>query len=769
MVEPGRVVQLVPLLRLRHLGDRHFDYLVPSELGGEIPIGTIVTAPFGSRSVRAVVVAADAPSDTDLERLRPIEQVANERIPPDLLVLALTLKEHYLSPLETCLRLVSPPTLTFGSEVRSPPRGRWVDIAAGSDGKRPLEQADRNGSPRSEQPRLTAKQQLLADAIPQGGCSPAEACERAGVGRGVLRTLVDKGVLTYCDPTPAVCDARTVGENFAAGADFAAEVGSAVGDDSTAARRSAELTLSSEQESAVIDLTAALNSDADEQRLLWGVTGSGKTEVYLRLIALVLDRGESAILLVPEIALTPQMIARVRSRFGSELGVVHSGLSRGERAREYRRMAEGHARVVVGARSAVFAPVARLKLIIIDEAHESSYKQEEEPRYRVRTVAAMRLARARGLLLEGSATPSVESLLVGTERIRLSSRVAGQLPRAETVDMRRQGGGHLLAPISREALAAVLRRDEQAIVLLNRRGYAGYVHCELCGHVMQCTDCELSLTYHSKERRLLCHHCGRSYPQPPRCPSCGQGPLTRAVPGTERLDQDLRGLVPEGRVFRLDSDVLTSGSRVRALLEAFAASRPGVLVGTQMVAKGHDFPNVTLVVVADADTGLYIPDFRAAERTFQLLTQVAGRAGRGKQPGRVLVQTWNPDVPCIRMAMDRDELGFYREELRIRDSLGYPPFAELTRLLVASPEEERAKAAARHLTRLLAPHFSPQELRGPVRLPSLRGQARWHLLVAARDGDRARAVLRQALEQLSEPYRRRGVRLLIDVDPEAFG
>ena len=413
--------------------------------------------------------------------------------------------------------------------------------------------------------------------------------------------------------------------------------------------------------------------------------------------------------------------------------------------------------------------MARLKLIIIDEAHESSYKQEEEPRYRVRTVAAMRLARARGLLLEGSATPSVESLLVGTERIRLSSRVAGQLPRAETVDMRRQGGGHLLAPISREALAAVLRRDEQAIVLLNRRGYAGYVHCELCGHVMQCTDCELSLTYHSKERRLLCHHCGRSYPQPPRCPSCGQGPLTRAVPGTERLDQDLRGLVPEGRVFRLDSDVLTSGSRVRALLEAFAASRPGVLVGTQMVAKGHDFPNVTLVVVADADTGLYIPDFRAAERTFQLLTQVAGRAGRGKQPGRVLVQTWNPDVPCIRMAMDRDELGFYREELRIRDSLGYPPFAELTRLLVASPEEERAKAAARHLTRLLAPHFSPQELRGPVRLPSLRGQARWHLLVAARDGDRARAVLRQALEQLSEPYRRRGVRLLIDVDPEAFG
>ncbi len=751
MEEPGRVVQLVPLLRLRHLGDRHFDYLVPSELEGELPVGTIVTAPFGSRSVRAVVVAADTSSDADVDRLRPIEQVANERIPPDLVALALSLKEHYLSPLETCLRLVLPPVLTFGSEADRPARGRWVHEAAGSAGNQPPRQADGQESRQPEPVPLTTKQRLLMAAIPRGGGSPAEVCERAGVGKGVLRALLGKGVLAYCDPTAAPTATPATGGDSAAGVP------------------PGEHTLSSEQEAAVIELVAALESDSDEHRLLWGVTGSGKTEVYLRLIAFVLGKGDAAILLVPEIALTPQMIARVKSRFGSEVGILHSGLSRGERAREYRRMTEGHARVVVGARSAVFAPLARLKLIIIDEAHDSSYKQEEEPRYRVRTVATMRLEGAQGLLLEGSATPSVESLRVGTERIRLSTRIAGQLPHAEAVDMRRQGGGQLLAPISREALAAVLRRGEQAIVLLNRRGYAGHVHCELCGHVMQCTDCELSLTYHSKERRLLCHHCGRSYSQPPRCPSCGQGPLTRAVPGTERLDQDLRDLVPEGRVFRLDSDVLTSGSRVRALLDAFAVSRPGVLVGTQMVAKGHDFPNVTLVVVADADTGLYIPDFRAAERTFQLLTQVAGRAGRGEQPGRVLVQTWNPDVPCIRMALDRNELGFYREELRIRDCLGYPPFAELTRLLVASPEEGRATAAARHLSRLLAPHFSPKELRGPVRLPSLRGQARWHLLVAARDGDRARAVLRQALEQLAEPYRRRGVRLLIDVDPEAFG
>ena len=291
--------------------------------------------------------------------------------------------------------------------------------------------------------------------------------------------------------------------------------------------------------------------------------------------------------------------------------------------------------MVVGARSAVFAPVPGLRLIIVDEAHDGSYKQEESPRYHARTVAAMRLAKTGGLLLEGSATPSAESLGRPTEgRVRLLRRAAGEMPTCEVVDMRRQGGGQLLAPICQDALAQTLRAGEQAILLLNRRGYAGHVHCDLCGHVMTCTDCELSLTYHSRERRLVCHHCGRGYVQPPLCPECGQAPLTRGNPGTERLDRELRTLVPNDKVFRLDSDVLTSGTRVHALLDDFAAARPAVLVGTQMVAKGHDFGDVTLVVVADADTGLYMPDFRAAEKTFQLLTQVAGRAGRAGKPGQ---------------------------------------------------------------------------------------------------------------------------------------
>jgi primosomal protein N' (replication factor Y) len=528
-------------------------------------------------------------------------------------------------------------------------------------------------------------------------------------------------------------------------------------------------TLGPEQEEAVNTLVDAYESPVFARLLLWGVTGSGKTEVYLRLLERVVEAGAGAILLVPEIALTPLMIKRVRERFGSQLGVLHSGLPRGERLREYRRIAAGEATIVVGARSAVVAPVRDLRLIIIDEAHDGSYKQEEEPRYHASTVARMRLQPVAGLLVEGSATPSVESVQEAESRLRLSQRAAGSQPVCEAVDMRRQGAGQLLAPISREALAETLRRGEQAIVLLNRRGYAGHVHCELCGHVMMCRECELSLTYHKRLRRLLCHQCGRVYEQPALCPSCGRAALTRSSPGTERLDQELRSLVPRDQVFRMDSDILTSGRRVTEVLDAFAEARPGVLVGTQMVAKGHDFPDVTLVLVADADTGLYIPDFRAAERTFQLLTQVAGRAGRSDRPGRVLVQTWNPHVPCIRMALERDEQAFYQEELRARERLGYPPFVDLIRVMTVATDAERAEAAVRHLTERLAPHFPAGELRGPARLPLRKSRYRWHVLIASGHGERARMIVGQAASQLAEPYRRRGVTLRVDVDPQSFG
>jgi primosomal protein N' (replication factor Y) (superfamily II helicase) len=745
----AQVAQLVPLLRLRHLGDRRFDYLVPPGLADRVRVGSVVRAPFGRRTARAVVVGLGDGGERDITDLRPIGAVAEDAVPEDLVDLARVVSERYLSSYESCLRLVVPPVPKRTSEQDARPRNTWavrVPETAEADMVTAAEHGGKTGVAGPEA-RFTTKQRALLEAIPPDGGSVREICQNAGVGIGVLQTLVSKGLVELRRAPAEETPWHVPVEGSPAG----------VPD------------LWPEQEEAVRELLDAYESPGVARRVLWGVTGSGKTEVYLRLVARALEGGAGAILLVPEIALTPQMIGRVKGRFGDRVAVLHSGLPPAQRLREYRRVASHKASVVVGARSAVFAPVANLRLIVIDESHDGSYKQEEEPRYHAATVAELRLRAQGGLLVEGSATPSVEAMIGGDERLRLTRRAAGTVPDCEVVDMRRQGGGQLLAPRSREALAETLRREEQAIVLLNRRGYAGYVHCDQCGHVMMCGACELTLTYHSRVQRLVCHHCGRTYAQPPLCPACGKAPLSRAAPGTERLDGELRKLVPHEQVFRMDSDVLTSGARVQAVLEAFATTRPAVLVGTQMVAKGHDFGDVTLVIVADADTGLYVPDFRAAERTFQLLTQVAGRAGRAQRPGHVLVQTWNPDVPCIRMALERDEEGFYRQELAVRERLGYPPFTDLVRIMTVAEHADRAQVAAGVLVERLSHYFDAGELRGPARLPTLRGRGRWHLMVAARDGERARVIVGQAMTQLREPYRRRGVTLLVDVDARSFG
>lgn len=342
------------------------------------------------------------------------------------------------------------------------------------------------------------------------------------------------------------------------------------------------------------------------------------------------------------------------------------------------------------------------------------------------------------------------------------------MPAVEVVDMRRQGGRTILAPRTRQALEQTLDRGEQAVVLLNRRGYAGFLQCEACGEVRMCPHCEVSLTYHRSQRSLVCHHCGLQTPPPSVCPACGKGALSRGGPGTEHLTEELQRSVPEGRLFRLDSDIVSGGAKVREVLAAFVASTPGVLVGTQMVAKGHDFPLVTLVIVADADTGLYVPDFRATERTFQLLVQVSGRAGRAQRPGRVLVQTWNPDVGCIRMAIDRRMDDFYRGESAARERLGYPPFRDLVRIVLSARDEERAEAGARYLADRLRPYLGPDEVQGPARLPRLRARSRWQVSIAAADGESGRALVGRAVEQLRAPYARRGLDVMIDVDPQWF-
>ncbi|GAB4243038.1 MAG: hypothetical protein Kow00129_01900 [Thermoleophilia bacterium] len=733
-------MRVAPLLRLRGLGVQAYDYGVPPGWP-QVEIGEVVRIPFARRTVTGVVVGLGASGEVAPEKLATLIERTEARLSPELLKLATFLAEHYLAPLGACLRAVVPPFLLGGGRVQERRRVAWVF---------PVEK---------DREELTVRQREVLAQIPEAGAPVARLVQDLGTTRKLLSTLSERGYLRRAW-LPGENEGRVV-EPAEDAAGAAGAAGEGVG--------AAPLELTSGQADAWSRLADLMDSRVFHHAALWGITGSGKTEVYLRLAERALDDGRGVLVLVPEIALTPQTVARFRSRFGDGVAVLHSALAAGARAEEYRRVAAGEARVVVGARSAVTAPVKDLGLVIIDEAHEAAYKQEEEPRYDARTVARRRMEWAGGLLVEGSATPSLETLVRARPVIRLKERPAGaRLPDVEVVDLRRQGGEGILAPRVRHALSGAMQRGEQAIVLLNRRGYAGYLQCPSCGEVRMCDRCEMTLTYFRKEGELRCHHCGRRASVPSVCPACGGAALERRTPGTERLTDELRKLVPRTGLFRLDSDTVTSAGRLGAILDEFAQTRPAVLVGTQMVAKGHDFPLVTTVIVADADTGLYLPDFRASERTFQLLTQVAGRAGRKSAPGKVFVQTWNPDAGCIRMALDQRGEAFYREEAALRRRLGYPPFRELVRIVVSGTDEARVARGADYLAGRLLRYLPPEEVRGPARLPRLRGRARRHLLLSLGEGSHGLRVLKAATESLAPRYRKRGLDLMIDVEPQSF-
>ena len=459
--------------------------------------------------------------------------------------------------------------------------------------------------------------------------------------------------------------------------------------------------LNPDQRRAADDIVAALDGPGREL-LLHGVTGSGKTEVYLAAAEGALERGRGVIALVPEIALTPQTLGRFRARLGECVALLHSRLSAGERRDEWARLRSGEARVAVGPRSAIFAPVDALGLVIVDEEHETSYKQEGDPRYDARDVARHRAAEAGAVLVAGTATPRPESWN-RLERIELPQRADGQaLPKVDVLDMRGVSGrAGPLHPRTREALAAVAREGHKAIVLVNRRGWAPFLDCRSCGRAFGCPHCDVSLVVHSAQ--LRCHHCGHREPMPECCDECGSVTLAEHGAGTERAERLVAELVAPLPVFRLDSDT-AAGSRAHAeILSRFDAAPAGVLLGTQMVAKGHDFPDVTLGVVLDADATLRFPDFRAEERTFALIAQLAGRSGRGPAGGRVLVQTMAPEADAIRHAARHDAAGFLAGELARRRELLYPPFAHLVRVELTAPEERSAQEAAEQLALALEP------------------------------------------------------------------
>jgi primosomal protein N' (replication factor Y) len=515
-----------------------------------------------------------------------------------------------------------------------------------------------------------------------------------------------------------------------------------------------------EQSAAVDRIVAAFDAGGGGSFLLFGPTGSGKTEVYLQACAAMLERGLGAIVLVPEISLTPQTVGRVRARFGERVAILHSGLTEAQRRDERVRIGSGEARIVVGARSAVFAPVHGLGLIVVDEEHDASYKQDADPRYDARTLAAKRAALEGAVAVFGSATPRPESW-AALERLELGGRVGAGLPPVRIVDLRREAGYPLSAPLLAE-LRRVIESGGKAILLLNRRGVAPALHCRACGRTIRCPNCDVSLVLH-RDGLLHCHHCGHAEPDPDTCPACGSAEVARLGAGTQWLERELRREFPELEPIRLDADTAEKPELTAEALRRFADTPGAVLLGTQMVAKGHHFAGVELAAVVDADSALALPDFRAEERTFQLLTQLAGRSGRDA-PGRVVVQTFQPDARPIVHAARHDVRGFLAEELARRADLGYPPARHLIRIVVSGPEPAPVERA---LTELRA-GLAGTDLLGPAPLLRLRRRHRAQLIAKT---DRPRAVASRAAALLSAAapaMRRAGLTVVVDVDPQSL-
>ncbi|MFL5894780.1 MAG: primosomal protein N' [Thermoleophilaceae bacterium] len=723
------IAKVEPLTTARSLRGP-FDYSVPESL--PVGVGSVLMVPFARRRVLGVVVGMAETSELPDDRLAAPLRALEADVPPDLVELGLWVAEEYCSTPARGLALVLPPGTGTGATQRARPRRALT--AAITDGGREALLA--GGAP-----RLGAAQRRLLEALAVAPLSAAEACAAAACGHDALRRLQARGLVTVDEVR-----VRRVPEAHAVGA-----------------AHDGHTDLTGAQRAAVERIVAALDGRGDDRRLLLhGVTGSGKTEVYLRAVAAVLERGASAIVLVPEIALTPQTVTRFRARFGDSVAVLHSSLSLGERYDEWDRLRRGDARVCVGPRSAVFAPLTDLGLIVVDEEHDPSYKQDGDPRYDARAVAERRATAAGAVLVAGSATPRPESR-ERLPRIELPERVdARRLPPVEIVGMAGVRGS--LHPRTRDALDQVRDRGQKAIVLLNRRGWSNFLSCGGCGRVWGCPQCDVTLVLHRSAGRVSCHHCGHGEPVPRRCPDCGSVSVARHGAGTEQLEDALTQAVDPLPVFRLDSDTAGRRSAVTQILQRFEAAPAGVLVGTQMVAKGHDFPDVTLGVVLDADATLRFPDFRAEERTFALVAQLAGRSGRGADGGCVIVQALDPAARALRHAAAHDSEGFLAGELERRRALRYPPFGHLIRIVCLAEGLGAANAAAAALSeRIDAPDAA---VLGPAPLFRLQGRERCQLVVKSSERGEAVRAVRGAVESVAADRAHRGVALSVDVDPQ---
>jgi primosomal protein N' (replication factor Y) (superfamily II helicase) len=727
------IAKIEPLTTARALRGP-FDYRLPEAMG-DVQVGSVMRVPFGRRRVLGVVVGLSEHSELPPERLAEPIEALEAGVPAELVRLGLWIAREYCSTPSRGLGLVLPPgTGTAGQRVRSRTELRAEITAAG--------EAALGG-----EGRLGAKQRAVLEALQGGEMSAPALAAEIGSDRQVLRRLEDRGLIeTHTSRVRRRPGHQTVGST------------------------GPHPDLLEEQSRAVDSIVAALDGDARAPRelLLHGVTGSGKTEVYLAAVEAALERGQGAIVLVPEIGLTPQAVARFRARLGDRFAVLHSALSNGERYDEWRRLREGEASVCVGPRSAVFAPLRNLGLIVVDEEHDPSYKQEGDPCYDARAVARRRIQECAGVLVAGTATPRPESWL-SLPRVEMPRRVDGcAMPAVEVLDMRnadpRSGPVH---PNTWEALEEVRRSGAKAIVMINRRGFAPWFTCRSCGHHWSCPHCDVSLIVHRHSGRVVCHHCAHSEALPTTCGECGSTTLSQVGAGTEQIERLFRERLGPMPVFRLDSDTAAGRDAHGRILSCFEEADSGVLVGTQMVAKGHDFPEVTLSAILDADATLRFPDFRAGERTFAMVAQLAGRSGRGKAGGRVIVQTLAPEEPSISHAAQHDAAGFLAEEVERRRLLRYPPFSHLTRIVLRAEVERDVDVAAASLASTLSKRLPEEtDLLGPAPMFRVRNRYRRRLLMKAEDREATISAVREAVEQVAGSPEFRAISIGVDVDPQ---
>ncbi len=787
-----------------------FHYLIPEKMIGSLRVGMRVLVPFKGRKVTGFSIdLSDQPPKDVEEKLREVEDLLDEAplIDPQMLRFCRWISDYYFYPLGEVIKTGLPPGLQLKSELilsltqdgmeslaqgglepiqekvfkeigrcgkvslrkmlRHPlgevskaqifswKRKGLLNIDPGIEGKEvkpKFEKVVHYRGGEATQP-ISKKQAEIVNWIKgKGDISYSELSKRFKSPSRTIQSLQAKGLLSLS--RREVCRDLSVRSEL---------------------KPYPKPELTSDQEASLGEILQGIRSKRFSPFLVYGVTGSGKTEIYLRAIEEVLFHGQEAIVLVPEISLTPQILSRFKDRFGENLALLHSGLGRGERYDQWRRVWKGEVKIAMGARSAIFAPFKNVGIIIVDEEHDPSYKQEEKLKYHARDVAVVRAKQAEATLLLGSATPSLESFYnveKGKFRLlNLPERIGGKpLPRVEVVDVKKEEG--LLSEKLRAALQKNIGDRKQSLLFLNRRGFANFILCPECGYTFKCPNCSVTLTYHLGDRSLQCHYCDYRVPAPGDCPKCQGHRLQGMGIGTERLEQEIKSIFPETQVARMDRDTTSRRRSHSQILKRLESGGIDILVGTQMIVKGHDYPNVTFVGVVSADTSLHFPDFRSSERTFQLLTQVAGRAGRGEFFGEVVIQTFNPDHYSILRAKDHDYVGFYREEIQFRKALEYPPFSRFINFRLVGNSEKRIKGMAEEMGRigqslLKTGHGKEIEILGPSMAPfaKMRGKFRWQMLAKGKSPKFLHRFAKELSSQMDGPLRGKGVNLDIDVDP----